>query len=54
MTLGDLRARAGLRCTTVSLGRKLGGKQILTTEEAQELSAVLRVKLVWAPRRWAA
>jgi transcriptional regulator with XRE-family HTH domain len=58
MTLAELRRQAGIGCSAISLGRKLSGKQILTTDEAQELARVLQVKLVWAsersPRRGAA
>jgi hypothetical protein len=50
MMLEDLRQRAGLECTADSLSRKLAGKQILTTTEAELIAQALEHTIVWAPR----
>ncbi len=47
LTLGELRAKAGLDCDDTSLGRKLRGKQILTTKEAEALATALHVRLAF-------
>jgi transcriptional regulator with XRE-family HTH domain len=49
--LEELRQKARLTCTADSLSRKLAGKQILTTVEAESLAKALDVTLVWAPGR---
>jgi hypothetical protein len=49
LTLPALIERAGIRCTASSLTRKLGGKQVLTTAEAEDLADALTLTLLWAP-----
>jgi len=49
--LEDLRVAAGLECSADSLSRKLRGKQILTTEEAEHLAQALDTTITWTPAR---
>jgi len=49
LTLQALVARAGLECGADSLSRKLAGKQVLATTEAELLADALTLTLVWAP-----
>lgn len=49
MTLESLCAAAGLDISPDSLSRKLAGKQVLSTAEAEAIAACLKVNLVWAP-----
>lgn len=49
LTLPTLRERAGIKCSTDSLSRKLAGKQVLTTAEAETLADALTLTLVWTP-----
>ncbi|HZJ63923.1 MAG TPA: hypothetical protein VFD36_10440 [Kofleriaceae bacterium] len=51
MMLEELREAAGLECTADSLCRKLAGKQILTTDEAERLAQALDREIVWTPAR---
>jgi transcriptional regulator with XRE-family HTH domain len=51
LTLADLCRRAALTCTADSLCRKLAGKQILTTSEAEALAQALDLELTWTPAR---
>jgi transcriptional regulator with XRE-family HTH domain len=48
-TLEELARRAGLKCSTDSLSRKLSGHQILTTHEAEDLANALGAELKWRP-----
>lgn len=48
-TLEQLREGAGLDISTDSLSRKLAGKQVLATEEAEAIAQFLQCNLVWAP-----
>jgi hypothetical protein len=50
MLLEDLRQRAGLECTADSLSRKLAGKQILTTTEAELIAQALDHAITWQPQ----
>lgn len=49
--LEELRLAAGLGCSADSLCRKLNGKQILTTVEAESLAQVLGHEIIWTPAR---
>jgi len=49
--LEDLRRSAGLGCSADSLSRKLAGKQILTTDEAERVAQALDTPIVWTPER---
>lgn len=49
--LEELRDAAGLGCTADSLCRKLAGKQILTTSEAEALARAMGCELAWTPPR---
>lgn len=49
--LAELCRLAGLACSPGSLSRKLAGKQILTTSEAEALARALDVELIWTPAR---
>ncbi len=49
--LEELRVAANLECSADSLSRKLAGKQILTTEEAERIADAMGIKIVWPPRR---
>lgn len=51
LQLEELRDAAGLACTADSLCRKLAGKQILTTSEAEALAQALGREIVWTPAR---
>ncbi len=51
LTHEQLRQRAGLKCTADSLCRKLSGKQILTTTEAELLAQALDYEIAWSPKR---
>lgn len=51
LTQGELRKQAHLDCAAYSLSRKLAGKQVLTTTEAEAIATALGVTLVWAPAR---
>jgi hypothetical protein len=47
--LEDLRRLARLRCSADSLCRKLAGKQILTTSEAESIAQALEREIIWTP-----
>jgi hypothetical protein len=47
--LEELRRTARLDCSADSLCRKLAGKQILTTDEAESLAQALGHEIVWTP-----
>lgn len=49
LTLPALIERARIGCQAYSLSRKLAGKQVLTTAEAEALADALTLTLVWAP-----
>lgn len=51
LTLEALRERAGLVYGAHNLSRKLAGKQVLTTDDAERLADALTLTLVWAPGR---
>lgn len=51
LTLETLRERAGLEYGAHNLSRKLAGKQVLTTDEAERLADALTLTLLWAPGR---
>jgi len=51
MELEELRRAAGLDCSADSLSRKLAGKQILTTDEAERLARALGRQIVYPPPR---
>lgn len=51
LTQEALRLKARLECSADSLCRKLAGKQVMTTGEAEQLAAALGITLVWAPAR---
>lgn len=50
LPIAKLLEESKLKCTRSSLSRKLAGKQILATKDAERLADVLDVTLVWAPK----
>lgn len=50
LTLEELLVKAKLDCDFTSLSRKLHGKQILTTDEAEAIAQVLKASIEWEPR----
>ena len=51
MSLETLRSRAALECSADSLSRKLRGKQVLSTSEAEALAVALDKKVSYDGRR---
>lgn len=49
LTLEELRDGADLDVSPDSLSRKLAGKQVLSTEEAESIAGFLKYNIVWAP-----
>lgn len=43
MTLGELKRRSGLRCSIVSVSRKLSGRQPISTRELEVLARALGI-----------
>ena len=54
LSLEQLRAKANVECSADSLSRKLRGKQVLSTEEAEALAAAMLVVVTTGRRRKAA
>lgn len=50
LTLDELVAKARLECDFTSLSRKLHGKQILTTGEAEAIAQALKHSIAWEPK----
>lgn len=54
LSLAELAEKAGLKCSSFSLGRKLSGEQTLRLDEACALVRVLGYELRLMPRKRAA
>ncbi len=49
LSLEELRVGAGLAVSVDSISRKLAGKQVLSTDEAEAIAQFLKANIVWTP-----